>query len=146
MKIKTLTKERIQKYLDFIPLVILTISALNLIGEATRADVILVWKHYVGLILLPVNYMLFFKNHRVAVVALGLTLCMGLVSLLSFSPSVVTTKYSIGVKDVFEVPLFYGQAIFLIWLLIHFLVSGRFYFAVLTRKYWQDLIQEIKQL
>ncbi len=143
---KTLKNEKIKKYLHFIPLLILTISSLNLIWVVVTTDIVFVWKHYVGLILLPLNYFLFFKNHKVGVIALGLTLVIGLVSLLSFSPSVETTTFSIGNNADFQIPIFYGQPIFLLWILIHFIVSGRFYFGVLTKKYWEDIMQEIKQL
>jgi hypothetical protein len=139
-----LTKEKIKYYLDFIPLIILTISAINLVWVITTTDTTFLWKHIVGLILLPVNYFIFYKNHKVGVVALGLTLLIGMVSLLSFSPAISTTTFRIGKSEDFQIPIFHGQAIFLLWLLIHFIVSGRFYFGVLTKKYWQDLFQEIK--
>ena len=139
-----MTKEKIKYYLDFIPLIILTISAVNLIWVITTTDTVFLWKHIVGLVLLPLNYFMFFKNHKVGVIALGLTLFIGLISLLSFSPSIATTTYSIGKSEDFQIPIFYGQAIFLLWLLIHFIVSGRFYVGVVTKKYWQDLNQEIK--
>jgi hypothetical protein len=143
---KTPKKEKIKEYLDFIPLLILTISAVNLAWVVTTTDIVFVWKHFVGLIFLPLNYFLFFKNHKIGVVAFGLILVISLVSLLSYSPNIEKTTFSIGKSADFQIPIFYGQAIFLLWLLIHFVVSGRFYFGVLTKKYWQDLLQEIKQL
>ena len=142
----TFTKEKIKSYLDFIPLFILTISAINLVWVVMTTDIVFSWKHIVGLLFLPINYFLFFKNHKVGVVGLGLTLLIGMVSLLSYSPAIETTTFRIGKSEDFQIPIFYGQTIFLLWLLIHFIVSGRFYFGVLTKKYWQDLIQEFKEL
>lgn len=141
----TLTKEKIKNYLDFIPLVIVTICAINLVWVVMTTDIVFSWKHIVGLLFLPINYFLFFKNHKVGVVGLGLTLFIGMVSLLSFSPAIEITTFIIGKTEDFQIPIFYGQTIFLLWLLIHFIVSGRFYVGVLTKKYWQDLTQEFKQ-
>ncbi|UEG51118.1 hypothetical protein LK994_06480 [Ferruginibacter lapsinanis] len=139
-----MTKEKIKYYLDFIPLIILTISAINLIWTVSTTDTIFSWQHIVGLIFLPINYFLLFKNHTVGVVALGVTLLIGMFSLLSFSPAISTTTFRIGKSEDSQIPIFYGQAIFLLWLFIHFIVSGRFYVGVLTKKYWQDLLLELK--
>jgi hypothetical protein len=93
---------------------------------------------------LPINYFLFFKNHKLGVIALGITIIMGLLSLLSFNPIVKTTTMGIAISKSVAIPLFYGQSIFILWLIIHFIISGRYYFGVVQLKYWQDLIQEIK--
>jgi hypothetical protein len=66
---------------------------------------------------------------------------MGLLSLLSYSPVVTTAVFSIR-KDDTSAPIFYGQAIFLLWLLIHFIVSGRHYIGILTKEYWQTLFNK----
>ena len=108
----TLTKEKIKNYLDFIPLVIVTICAINLVWVVMTTDIVFSWKHIVGLLFLPINYFLFFKNHKVGVVGLGLTLFIGMVSLLSFSPAIEITTFIIGKTEDFQIPIFYGQTIF----------------------------------
>ena len=140
-----LDKKKIKYYLDFAPLIILTISAAILIWTVSTTDTALSWKHIVGLILLPLNYFLFFKNHKVGVVALGLTLLIGMVSLLSFSPRISTSTISIGKNSDFLIPVFYGQSIFLLWLIIHFVISARHYFGILTRHYWKNLYNNLKK-
>jgi len=132
-------KKKIKNFLDFIPLFILTVSAIFLIWRVSTNEIGLLWKHIFGLILLPINYLLFFWRHKVGVLALGLTLLFGLVSLLSYSPVITTTTLSKEVGDG-SVPFFYGQLIFLLWIVIHFILSGRHYVGIATKKYWHGLI------
>jgi hypothetical protein len=137
--IYNMTKAKIKNFLDFIPLVILTISAIILLWTVSTGEVFLFWKHIVGLILLPINYTLFFWRHKIGVLALGLTILLGLFSLLSFSPTVTTTTIYKDIGD-WKIPFFYGQLIFLLWIIIHFIVSSRHYVGIATKKYWRGLI------
>jgi hypothetical protein len=137
-----MTKNKIKNLLDIVPLIILTISAIILVWTVATTDSAFLWKHIVGLIILPLNYLLFWWRHKIGVIGLGLTLIIGLLSLLSYSHIVTTSTYSIGKSEDFQIPIFYGQPIFLLWLLIHFVVSGRHYVGILTKKYWQDLFNE----
>ena len=134
-----MTKDKIKNLLDFVPLIILTISAIVLVWTVITTETAFLWKHIVGLILLPLNYWAFWWRHKVGVLALGLTLLIGLLSLLSYSHAVTTSTWTIGKSSDSQIPVFYGQPIFLLWLLIHFIVSGRHYVAIATKKYWQDL-------
>ncbi len=140
-----MTKEKLKFYLDFVPLIILTISAISLVWTVATTDKGFLWKHYVGLAVLPLNYFLLYKHHKTGVIGLGVTLFIGLLSLLSFSPSVTTSTYFINISNT-KIPFFYGQQIFLLWLLIHFIVSGRHYVAIATKKYWQDLFRDFNRL
>jgi hypothetical protein len=144
IKIKNVTKEKIKKYFDYLPLIILTFYAFNLVWTVSTTDTAFLWKHILGLILLVLNYFMFYLNHKVGVISLGITLFIGMLSLLSFNSTITTTTFWLGKSGNFQIPIFYGQAIFLLWLLIHFIVSGRFYFGLLTKKYWHELIQELK--
>jgi len=137
-----MTKDKIRNLLDFIPLIILTISAIFLIWTVFTTDSGFLWKHFVGLCFLPLNYLAFWWRHKVGVIALGLTLIVGLLSLLSYSHSVTTSTWTIGKSEDSQIPIFYGQPIFLLWLLIHFILSGRHYVAIATKKYWQDLFNK----
>ena len=135
-----MTKKKIINFLDFIPLFILTISAIILIWTIIKTDIGLLWKHIVGLILLPINYLLIFWRHKVGVLALGLTLLLGLFSILSYNPEVTTTTFYKPIGDI-NVPFFYGQLSFLLLIVIHFILSGRHYVGILTKKYWRGLIE-----
>jgi hypothetical protein len=134
-----MTKRKINEYTDFIPLLILTISAIILLWKYASGESGLFWKNYVGLLLLPANYILFAFRHKIGVLAIGLTLFLGLFSLLSYSPAVNTTALYKEIGDA-KVPLFYGQPIFLLWIIIHFIVSARHYVGIATKKYWDALI------
>jgi len=137
-----MTKEKIKYYLDFVPLAILTITALCLIWTIATTNVMLLWKHYVGLIALVINFFLFWWQHKSGVIGLGVTLLAGLFSLLSFDYSITTTTLSLGQAGS-RIPVFYGQPIFLLWFIIHFILSFRHYIGVLTKKYWEDVFNNL---
>ncbi len=135
-----MTKSKLKTLLDFIPLVILTISALILLWKFINDETGLFWKHYIALFILPLNYVLFAYRHRIGVLSLGLTLFIGLFSLLSYSPEVNTTTLYKEVGNG-KVPLFYGQPIFIAWIIIHFICSARHYVGIATKRYWVGLIK-----
>lgn len=130
-----MTKAKLKLLLDYVPLIIITFYAILLIWKRVNGEILLQWKHVVGLIFLTINYFMFFWRHRIGVLCLGLTLLLGLFSLLSFSPAITTTTIYKGSGDN-GVPIFYGQLIFLLWVIIHFIVSGRHYVGIATKKYW----------
>ena len=119
------------------PLIILSIYAVILIWKVIEGEIWLMWKHYLGLMLLPVNYYLFWKNQKIGIIGLGATLLLGLFGLISYSPSIAIAKYWINAGDL-KIYLFYGQPIFLLWLLIHFLISRQQYYGIGTKKYWEE--------
>ena len=133
-----MNKEKAKTLADYIPLVILTIFASILMWRYFNNEIGLLWKHVVGLLILPINYFLFWWRHKIGVLGLGFTILLGLLSILSYSHSITTSTLSFGSGDN-SVPFFYGQPIFLLWLLIHLIISGRHYFAIGTKKYWQDI-------
>ena len=137
-----MTKDKIKDRLDFVPFIILVISAIVLVSTVISTDIVFMWKHIVGLCFLPIIFFTFRRRHKIGVLVLGLTLLIGLLSLLSFSPAVTTSTWTIGKNADSQIPIFYGQPIFLLWLLIHFIVSGRHYFGIATKKYWQNLLNE----
>ena len=134
-------KDKIKNLLDFTPLIIMTVYAIILVWTVATSDAAFSWKHIVGLIILPLNFLLFKWGHKIGVIGLGLTLFLGLLSLLSFSHTITTETYGFRSGDT-KIPLFYGQTIFLLWLLIHFIISARHYIGISTKKYWQELLKK----
>ena len=132
-------KDKIKYYLDFIPLIILIVSAIILVWTVATTNIEFLWKHIVGLIILPINIVVFYWRHKIGVITLGVTLLLGLLSILSYSSAVSTTTTYIGKSEGFKIPVFYGQLIFILWLLIHFILSGRYYVGIATKRYWQEL-------
>ncbi|XVJ66743.1 MAG: hypothetical protein HEQ40_11490 [Lacibacter sp.] len=134
-------KESIKRKLDYIPLIILIISAILLLIKVFEGTYGLMWKHYFGFISLLFSILTFYYNHKIGIITLGFILLLGLVGLLSFSPSIVIETHFIGKGDI-SIPFFYGQPIFLLWLLIHLILSGKYYFGIATKKYWSDLLMK----
>src|SRR5690242_1409589 len=118
-------KNNFKFYLDFIPLIIVVTYATILLIQVINKEYGLLWKHIFGLLILPFNIGLFFWRHQIAVLALGLTLFLGLFGVLALTHSITVTTWYFRPSDDFKVPIFYGQLIFFLWLIIHFIVSGR---------------------
>ena len=137
-----MTKDRIKNLLDFVPFIILIISAIVLVWTVANTDTVFIWKHIVGLFFLPLIFLAFRWRHKIGVLVLGLTLVIGLLNLLSYSYAVTTSTWTIGKSADSQIPIFYGQPIFLLWLLIHSIVSGRHYGGIVTKKYWQVLFDK----
>lgn len=133
-----MTKEKLKKLLDLIPLLILTVYGVILVANYLALEYGFQWQNILALAILPVNYGMFAWKHKPGVLALGLTLFIGLIGFLSYDLIIIITTLSFGKSD-FLIPFFYGQPIFLLWLLIHFIISGRYYVGILTKKYWDDL-------
>ncbi len=123
------------KYLDYIPLIILFISSIVLLVKVVNQDYSLWWKNYIGFLMLAIIILTFVFKHQVGVLMLGLTLFLGLFNLITFNPLNETFSTGIG-----NVTLFKGNPIFLLWLIIYFVLSGRYYVGILTKAYWQNLV------
>ena len=138
-----MTKDKVKKLLDFIPLVILTVSAIYFVWIRITESILLTWRHWLALSLLLINYYLFRRYHQLGVLALGLSLVIGLTGVTQYSPGTSISSLYWTLFDV-KIPIFFGQPIFLLWLIIHFVVSGRYYFAIATRGYWRKLFIDLK--
>ena len=132
-------KEKVKNVLDYIPFIILTVAALFLIWTVATTNIRLHWKHIAGLCFLTMVGLAFWHQHKIGVLTLGISLILGLFGLLSYSPAISTITMTIGKPGDSQIPVFYGQTIFLLWLLLHFIVSGRHYVGILTKKYWSAL-------
>ena len=133
-----MTKNKIKNLLDFIPLIILTVSSLIMVWTVSTTNIVLQSKHYIGLIFLVISVGFIIKRHKLGVLLLGLTLLLVLFKVLSYSA--VISYYSFGGSiNGYTSPEIKIQSIFLLWLLIHFIVSGRHYVGIATKKYWQNI-------
>ena len=133
-----MSKEKVKYYLDFIPLVILIISAVVLIFKVCTSDHVFVWKHFIGFVFLATEIFIIIKNHKIGVLFLGLMLLVGIFGLLSFDIEIETS--TIAFTEL-EIPIFYGQPIYFLWFLIHFIISFRYYVGILGKKYWSEIFQ-----
>lgn len=134
-------KPSVKKLADLIALLILWFSAGNLLWARLSGDCLLMYKHMAGLALLLITSLAFLKNHKIGVLLLGLTILLGLAGLLSYSPTVAMVKMGAGIRDA-EVWTPSFQPVFLLWLVIHFIFSLRYYTGILTARYWKNIGSE----
>jgi hypothetical protein len=136
-----MTKDKIKNLLDFIPLIILSGYIIIMFWTISATNIVLQSEHYIGLTFLVITVGLFFVRHKLGVLSLGLTLLLGLFKVLSYSAVISFHSFG-GSINGHSSPEIRIQAIFLLWLLIHFIVSGRHYVGVVTKKYWQELFDK----
>ena len=129
---KKLLKSRV---FGLIPLLILIGYSVNLIWVVTNSAIGLQWQHMVGLVFVFLSTIAFFiLPYKPAILLLGLTILLGLFGFLSLSPAIRIDFFGVN-----GVTLIRFQAIFLLWALIHFTLSGRFYLGIGTREFWQNI-------
>ena len=131
-------RQSIRKYLDIIPLLILIISACYLVYANLYDHILFLPRHIIGFIAVGITMALFTWKHKIAVLALGLTILLGLFGVLSLSPAISTFSFgkSFGENNV---TLLRFQPIFLLWAVIHFILSGRYYAGILSKEYWKEI-------
>ena len=135
-------KKREKRLLDALPLLILTGYMIHTVWSRFSQDILLTWHHWLALILLAFTHICFRKKNRLGVLATGLTILAGLFGAAQFSPGVRFTSFYWSPGDL-DIPLFYGQPVFFIWLGLHLLLSGSYYEGILRRKYWKELMMEL---
>lgn len=125
---------------DLIPLVVLAIYAIILLVTAFTTDIVLIWKHYLGFVFLIITTFIIFKNHQLGTLCIGLILLLGYFGLWSLSPKLLSINF--GVRPLgFFIPFFNGQPIIIALTFVHFYLSRRYYFGIVTKKYWQAFIE-----
>lgn len=134
--------DKLKRVLDYIPLLVLVILFAVLAVKISTTENVFQWKHILGIILISINFFLFYRNHKAGVLTLCVILLMGLVGLISYNISIGIYTFSIGKNGESQMPVFYGQPIFLLWLLLHFVLSFRYYVGILSKKYWVQFKEE----
>lgn len=134
-----MTKEKIKDISDYLPLIILVVCSISLLYVVSTTNIGFSYEHYIGLAMLVITSGVFIKRHKLGVLMLGVTLMLGMLRLLSYSAAITSVSFAGSVNDLSS-PNIKIQPIFLLWLLIHFLVSGRHYKGIGTKKYWKNLL------
>jgi len=132
-----MAKDKIKNLLDYIPLIGLTVSSFILIGSVAATHTSFLWRHIVGLIILPIVYFTFWWKHKTGVTVLGLSIFLGFSGVISYSYSVVSIGYFIAFGTA-ELKVS-CQPIFLLWIILHFVFSNRHYSGFFSNQYWHDL-------
>ena len=88
--------KRFRIFLEYIPLIIILVYTFFLFKATADDGILLVWKNYIGFIFLAATITLFFVRHLFGVLALGLTLVLGFLGILSYSPGIWTMSIRLG--------------------------------------------------
>jgi hypothetical protein len=132
-----MSRLKLRILLDYLPLLILTVYATILIWTIAITNITLSYEHYIGFALLVITIVLFSNKHKLGVIFLGFTLILGLFKVLSYSA--IIDYYRIGGSIIGnssgDITI---QGNFILWLVLHFILSGRHYIGIWTKKYWED--------
>lgn len=128
-----------RKQLDYIPFAAILASALYLVYERVNGEIAFQLRHIAGLVLLPIPLILLFYRHKLGVISLGILILLGLFGAISYSPAISTTTFGKTIDEDTSVTLLYFQPIFLLWAVLHFAISGRYYTGILSKKYWEQI-------
>jgi hypothetical protein len=131
-------KKTKKEVLDLAPFLIVVVSAIISISTMIVLDYVIKWQHYLGIVFLILNVAILLKNHQLGVLFLGLTLLLGVVGLISFDVGILGSSLYWTPFDI-KIPLFIGNPLLFLWLLLHFFLSGRFYTGIITKAYWKAL-------
>ena len=134
---KKLSKKQV---LDLSLYVAICIWAIVSFITMIASNYIIQWQHYLGLFFLLSNGFIFYKNHQLGTLFLGSTLLLGLIGILSFNVGLIGSSVFWTPYDV-KIPLFLGNPIILILLILHFILSGRYYVGIVTKNYWKALLK-----
>lgn len=136
-----MTKDRIKNLLDFIPLIILIGYTIVLFWTVAKTDIIFSTEHYIGIILLLITTVFFFFKHRLGVLLLGVTLLLGLFKIVAYTAAITFHSFG-GSINGHSSPEIKIQSIFILWLIIHIVISNRHYVGIVKKEYWQDIFNK----
>lgn len=136
-------KNPVKYYLDFIPLLTVVLYTAFSIGTMINNENNLEWQHCFGIALLIIDIIILFKYHQLGIIIFGFILLLGLLTLVSFDVGIVTNTLHLTAA---EIPVFWGNAMCLLWLIIHLIFSFRYYVGIATKEYWKKLFKEIKHM
>ena len=97
------------------------------------------WQHYLAIFFLIINGLIFYRCHQPAVIFLALTLIHGVFGILSFDVGLITYDVYWSPFNA-KIPLFFGNVKVFGLLILHFIISRRYYVGILTVKYWETLM------
>ncbi len=135
-------KQQIKYLLDFIPAIILLLYSIELVVDLLSRPVRIEPANISGLAVLPFIFFLLIKKHQAGVLLLGLVLLLSVFGLFSFSTGYSSWKF--GIKNdssgfSFRSP---GSPVYILYFVLHAILSGRYYIGFLTKKYWMNLKSE----
>lgn len=125
-----------RKYPGYIPLIFFFIAQVYLLYVLAGGEVALQWPHFTGFIFTILCCILFIFSHRGGVLFTGFICILGVLGLVSFSPAISVFYFDITfAKHPLRIIRF--QPVFVIWLSLHLVISGRHYNGILSKAYWK---------
>jgi hypothetical protein len=134
-----MNKERIRYWLDFIPVIILLVNSVRLIYTLSTTAINIEWNNITGLLVLPVLLYLLFKKHKAGVLLTGLVLLLAVFGLFSYTEGLRVWTFGLKLSDSKATIQSHGDLKYLLYFILHLLLSGRYYVGILTREYWGKL-------
>lgn len=134
-----MNKERIRYWLDFIPVIILLIYSVQLIYVLTTSPIRIEWNNITGLLVLPILLYMLFKKHKAGVLLTGLVLLLTVFGLFSFTEGLRTWTFGLKLSGSRASLQSRGDTNFILYFILHLVLSRRYYVGILTRGYWAKL-------
>lgn len=124
-----MTLKRLLKYL---PLAILSVQLMYATMVVAGTDLMFTYKHYRAMVLVPLCIVLHFFNHRIAQIATLATILLGVVNVISFTPSTNIWSFWITRPDIGQVLRF---QVFSFWVAVLFLIVNFSWVKARLEKY-----------
>lgn len=136
-------KQRIKYLLDYIPAIILLLYSTKLVVDLLSRPVRIEPANISGLAVLPVIFFLLVKRHQAGVLLLGIVLLLSVFGLFSFTTGYSSWKFGISNDSSGFSVRSPGSPVYILYFVLHAILSGRYYTGILTRKYWKELRESI---
>ncbi|MES2513784.1 MAG: hypothetical protein V4580_06540 [Bacteroidota bacterium] len=102
-------------------------------------------QHYLCVLLPLATLVMLFINHNLFNLMLGITLVIGNFGGLSCFHEISTSYVGFHIGPL-PIPLYYGQPLYSVLLLIYMLFNKEFYIGLVTKEYWQGFLHRTKDL
>jgi hypothetical protein len=116
-----------------IPLAILIGYAVYTVWWGITNSLIFQPQHYAGFALVILIIAGFLKHYKLGILLTGLTITCGLVGLLSLTVGISSSGITID-----DITIVRFQPLFLLWAILHFALSGRYYVGIVRQDYWKN--------
>jgi hypothetical protein len=101
-------KFQVKKVLDLLVYVGICIWAVVSVITMATSNYVIQWQHYLGLIFLLFNAVVFYKNHQIGTLFLGVILLLAILGIVSFNVGLVRSSLYWIVFDIKIIPFFWA--------------------------------------
>lgn len=133
--------ERFMKLFYILFYSLMIIQIIYMIYEIQTSLYTYTLRHYFGIILFALFGIILVCNFKLFRVLITLLLIIGLFGGIAITPEIDVVKFTFNLGSL-PIPIFYGQPIFVPFLIMHLFLSYKIFWGVGTKEYWQKLIQQ----